>query len=148
DLGVGSVVQSALYKPLAENDIGKLSSVLKAAQNYFRKIAYVLVAYVLILIIFYPQITNNQTLDTFSTVMLIIAMSISTFGQYFLGIVNELLLNADQRSYVQLTTEIAVVILNLIVSIILINLGYSIVVVKFASSFIYLLRPVLLSYYV
>src|SRR5699024_8667784 len=46
DLGVGSVVQSALYKPLANNDKYQSSLVLKAARNFFRKIAYVLILYV------------------------------------------------------------------------------------------------------
>lgn len=148
DLGVGSVVQAALYKPLVKKNRDQLGAVLNAANDYFKKIAYILVIYVLVLIFVYPQITEQQSLDTFSTAMLIIAISISTFGRYFFGIVNELLLNADQRVYVQLLTEILVVVLNLIAVVLLINAGYSIVTVKFVSSFIYLLRPILLTYYV
>lgn len=148
DLGVGSVVQAALYKPLANNDSKHVSQVLKAAMNYFRRIAFILILYVGVLIIVYPVIANDMALNRFSTSMLIVAISISTFAQYYFGIINELLLNADQKGYVQLSTEILVVILNLILSVILILNGFSIVFVKFIASLVILIRPIYLSYYV
>src|SRR5699024_6690024 len=54
DLGVGSVVKSALYRPLATKDHDQFSRVLKAAKNYFKKIAYILIVYVVVLILLYP----------------------------------------------------------------------------------------------
>ena len=63
-------------------------------------------------------------------------------------VVNELLLNASQRSYVQLGTEVVVVCLNLLASVLLINQGYSIQIVKLVAGLIYLIRPVSLSFYV
>lgn len=148
DLGVGAVVQSALYRPLAKNDTQQISEVLKSAKNYFRKIAYVLIIYVIFLIIFYPKIVGTTTLGKASTVMLIISISISIFSQYYFGLVNELLLNADQKGYIQASTEILVVILNTIFSIIFINLGFSIENVKLFSGLIILIRPIYLTYYI
>lgn len=147
DLGVGSVVQSALYKPLVDNDNNKISMVLSDAKNYFRRIAYILLVYIIGLVIFYPLMIN-ESVDFLSTAFLIIALSISTFAQYYFGIVNELLLNADQKSFIQLETEIVVVVLNLIISIVLIVNGFSIQVVKLMSGLIYLIRPMYLTYYV
>src|SRR5699024_10913180 len=49
---------------------------------------------------------------------------------------------------VQLSSEIVVIILNLIVSIFLINRGATIEAVKLGSGLVYLLRPLYLSYYV
>lgn len=147
DLGVGSVVQSALYRPIAQKKSKKISSVLIAATNYFKKIAYVLVVYVIGLMIFYPLIVN-PSYDFLSTVFLIFGLSLSLFGQYYFGIVNELLLNSDQRGYVQLGTEIVVVILNLLASVFLITQGASIQIVKLVTGLIYLIRPVFLAYYV
>ena len=40
DLGVGAVVQAALYKPLADNDEVRVSAIYSAARKYFRIIAY------------------------------------------------------------------------------------------------------------
>lgn len=147
DLGVGSVVQTALYKPLAGKDTEQTSVVLKAARNFFKKIAYVLIFYVVLLMIFYPLVINSS-FGYVSTAFLIISLSINLFSQYYFGIVNEILLNANQQGYIQLGTEIIVVILNLIASIFLITQGYSIQIVKLVAGLIYLLRPLFLAYYV
>lgn len=147
DMGVGVVVKSALYRPLAQEDDKKVNEVISAAKDYFRRIAYLLIAYIFILIVFYPLIIDSTT-GYLSTIILIIAMSISYFGQYFFGIVNEILLSANQQDYIQLSSEIVVIILNLLVSIFLIHQGATIEVVKLGSGLIYLLRPLFLSYYV
>lgn len=147
DLGVGSVVKSALYRPIAEKDHKQINSVLIAGRNYFKKIAYILVLYVVVLIVFYPLLIDSN-LGYLSGALLIFAMSISFFGRYYFGIVNELLLSANQQDYIQLGSEIVVVVLNLLISIVLINQGATIEMVKLGSGLVYLIRPVFLSYYV
>lgn len=147
DLGVGAVVQSALYKPLAKNNEKQISLILASARTYFKKIALILILYVITLAMFFPLVIQEQV-DFLSTLFLILAMSINLFAQYYFGIVNELLLNASQKAYIQLSTEIILVILNTIVSVLLINNGFSIVVVKLCTGLIYLVRPVFLKYYV
>lgn len=42
DLGVGAVVQSALYKPLAENDTDTISKIYVSANKFFRRLAEIL----------------------------------------------------------------------------------------------------------
>lgn len=148
DLGVGSVVQSALYRPLAKGESDRVSSVLKAANNYFRNISYALIIYIIFLIFLYPKFAGIEISDNFSTAILIIAISISSFAQYYFGLANELLLNADQKSYIQTSSEIVVVVLNLIASTILISMGYSIQIVKLVSGLIFFTRPLFLRYYV
>jgi len=147
DLGVGSVVQSALYKPLANKDNKQTSVVLKAARSFFKNIAYALIAYVVLLMLFYPFIINS-TFDYIPTAFLIFSLSINLFGQYYFGIVNEILLNANQNGYIQLGAEIVVVILNLVASVFLITQGFSIQIVKLVAGLIYLIRPLFLAYYV
>lgn len=147
DLGVGAVVQSALYRPLAKKDKNQISVVMSGARNYFKNIAYVLVVYVVALIILYPMIIDS-TLSFLPTAFLIIALSISLFSQYYFGIVNQLLLNADQKIYIQAGAEIIVIVLNLVVSIILIVQGFSIQTVKLFAGLIFLIRPMYMAYYV
>src|SRR5699024_4213495 len=147
DLGVGSVVKSALYRPLARKNQKQINSVLIAAKNYFQKIAYILVIYVVVLITFYPLLIDSSS-GYLSTSLLIFGMSISYFGLYYFGIVNELLLSSNQQDYIQLGSEIVVIILNLIVSVFLVNQGAKIEIVKLGSGLVYLIRPVFLSYYV
>lgn len=60
ELGVGAVVSSALYGPLAEEKWKKVSIIISSAESFFNKIAKILVIYVMLLILFYPVISNTS----------------------------------------------------------------------------------------
>ena len=147
DLGVGAVVQSSLYKPLAENDKDSISKIYVSASKFFKRLAMMLLGYVVILLIVYPLIVN-QNFDYWYTATLIGAICISSFAQYYFGIVNSLLLSAHQKGYIQYTAQIITIILNTIACAVLINLGGSIQMVKLTTSLIYLIRPLFLVWYV
>lgn len=147
ELGVGGVVQSALYDPIFRKDTDKIDRILSAAKRYFNLIAKFLIIYVLILAILYPRFVENP-LDSISTVFLIFSMSIGLFAQYYFGIVNQLMLNSDQKAYIHISWQSLLIIVNTIVSILLIINGYSITTVKFISGLIFLARPAFLNYYV
>lgn len=147
DLGVGAVVESALYKPLAENDTDMISKIYVSANKFFRRLAEILLVYVVLLMIFYPMLVN-KSFGHMYTALLIAAICISSFAQYYFGIVNSLLLNADQRGYIQYTAQIITLILNTIACYVVIKLGASIQIVKLTTSLIFLLRPFFLVLYV
>ena len=147
ELGVGAVVQSSLYKPLAEHDDNQVSRVIKSANRFFRTIARILLIYVIGLAIFYPLITK-QSFGYVYTATLIIVISISSFAQYYFGIVNRLLLTADQRGYIQYNAQTVAIILNTAMCFALIKLGSGIHVVKLTTSLIYLLQPFVIYLYV
>lgn len=147
ELGIGAVVQSALYKPLAENKQDDVSKIISSANKFFRKIAQILLVYVIILVIFYPMFAAKEY-GFWYTATLIVTISISSFAQYYFGIVNRLLLAADQRGYVQYTAQTVAVIGNTIACYLFIILGCSIQVVKLTTSFIYLIQPFAVYLYV
>lgn len=147
ELGVGAVVQSSLYKPLADDDKPQVSRVMVSANKFFRGLAQILLVYVLILIVVYPLIAN-QNFGYLYTATLIAAISISSFTQYYFGIVNSLLLNADQRGYIQYNAQTITVVLNTVVCVFMIKLGGSVQLVKLTTSLIYLARPFVLRIYV
>lgn len=147
DLGVGAVVQSALYKPLADNDTNMISKIYVSANKFFRRLAEILLVYVVLLMIFYPMLVN-KSFGHMYTALLIVAICISSFAQYYFGIVNSLLLNADQRGYIQYVAQIITLILNTFACYIIIKLGASIQIVKLTTSLIFLLRPLFLVFYV
>ena len=147
ELGVGAVVQSSLYQPLATDDKPQISKVMVSADRFFRRLAQILLAYVLILIAVYPLIAN-QSFGYIYTATLIAAISISSFAQYYFGIVNSLLLNADQRGYIQYNAQTITVVLNTVVCVFMIKLGGSVQLVKLTTSLIYLARPLALRIYV
>ena len=144
ECGVGAVVQSALYKPLAKNDIQEVSKIIVSSDRFFKKIAYILLGYTAILMVFYPLITLSS-FDYLSTLILIFVISISSFAQYYLGMTYKLLLNADQLGFIQYSIHSVALILNTVSCILLMKVGASIQVVKLTTSLIFLAQPVLLS---
>lgn len=147
DLGVSAVVQSSLYRPLAESDTLQISRIYCSAQRFFRRLALILLCYVVVLMVVYPLLVRSP-IAHMDTAILIGTISISTFAQYYFGVVNRLLLSADQRGYVQYTVQIVVLLLNTLACWILIRLGASIQMVKLATSCVFLLRPLYLAWYV
>ena len=147
ELGVGAVVKSALYKPLADRDDRKMSEILASANRFFRRLALILLIYVAVLTVVYPMISAKDA-DWLSTAILIVAMSISYFAQYYFGIVNQLLLTADQKGYIQYNTQTLTLIANTGACSVLIICGASIQVVKLVTSAIFLIRPIVYKLYV
>lgn len=147
ELGVGAVVQSSLYKPIVDKNYQQISCVISSANKFFKHLARILFIYIVILMLVYPLIIN-QNFGYMYTVILIAAISISSFAQYYFGITNSLLLNADQRGYIQYNTQTVTLILNTLICVALISVGGSVQIVKLTSSLIYLARPLTLRVYV
>lgn len=147
ELGVGAVVQSALYKPLAEKRHDDVSKIITSANKFFTRLGQILLVYVIALAVLYPQLFAREYGFAY-TATLIVAISISSFAQYFFGIVDRLLLTADQRGYIQYNAQTLAVIGNTVVCYVLIYFKCSIQVVKLTSSLIYLLQPFLVYLYV
>lgn len=146
ELGIGPVIQSNLYKPLAENDMLTTSKIVVSAQKFYKRIAYIFVVYIAILLFAYPKI--NSEFDFLFTASLLIIISISTFAQYYFGITFQVFLNADQKIYICAFTQLATIVLNTILCIVLITSGFSIHIVKLVSSLVFVLRPIMLNQYV
>lgn len=147
DLGVGTVVQSSFYKPLSNNDNDGISRIYVSSNRFFKKIAIILVVYVCILMLVYPQL-NSEYFDYSYIALLIFILSIDRFAQYYFGITNRLMLDADQHTYVICSIQIITVILNTVISIMLIQLGMGIHIVKLSTASIFLLRPIVWFFYV
>lgn len=147
ELGVGAVVQSALYKPLADRNSSAVSAVIASGNNFFRKLAGILAIYVVVLVFLYPVLVNN-TYGFAYNAALILSMSISFFAQYYFGIVDGLLLKADQKGYIVYVIDMVTVVMNTGICYGLIHSGVSIQTVKLMTSGIYLLRPILVRVYI
>lgn len=147
ELGVGSVVQSALYRPLAEGDSAKISEVLSSGSNFFRKLGSILVVYVAALVVVFPLFVDDKFGFAYDAA-LILSMSISHFAQYYFGIVDKLLLKADQKAYIINIIDTVTLIFNTIFCYLLLYWGFSVQIIKLTTSVIFLLRPVLVRIYI
>lgn len=70
-----------------------------------------MLVYVIFLVVVYPKFVNRNFSNIY-TATLITVISISMFAQYYFGIVNRLLLTADQHGYVQYNAQTVAIILN------------------------------------
>ena len=140
EMGIGPVIQSNLYLPLAKKNTIEISKIVVASEKFFKRIAYIFLIYILVLVFIFPNISKSAFSYIFTDSLLVI-ISISTFAQYYFGITYQLLLNADQKSYVQLSLQAITILINTIFSVIMIKMGASIQVVKLMTAMIYLVRP-------
>ena len=144
--GIAGVARAALYKPLAQNDETVISNIVGEIKRFFRMIALFFVVYTLVLACIYNKIAHT-TFDWRFAFFLVIVISISTLVQYYFGIANAILLQADQKTYVNNTISTFATIINTVMIILLIHLECSIITVKLVSSCVFITRPILLSLY-
>ena len=147
DLGVTAVFQSALYSPLTNNDKLLLSETVSAADNFFKVVGRILVLYIGVLCFTVPILVKGAFSYTF-WITLILAMGINSFGQYYLGVVDRIILIADQKYYIITIVQIFTFVISTFISIILIYTGASIQIVKFASSIVFLFKPLFYRLYI
>lgn len=136
-----------MYKPLADKDNITVSKVITSADKFFRRLGYILAIYVVVMLFYYPYLVKQNFSFTF-TATLIVAISIRSFAQYFFGIVNRLLLLADQKAYIQYIAQTVAVIANTVGCYILIAFDCSVQVVYALTSLIFFLQPLAIHMYI
>ncbi len=146
--GVGGVAMAALYKPLAENDMTRISAIMNELKHFFRIIAFIFIAYSLIIALSFSTISHISVLSFSESFILVIILSMTTCMEYFFGVSYSILIQADQKVYVTDFTGIIVHILYPILVVLLIHNGASIFVVKFVSSCAFALRTIALWLYI
>lgn len=145
--GVGSVIKAALYKPLAKKDYHTLNIIIATVGDFFKKIAFITIGYVLLLAVGYP-VLYAENHEFFFTASLVIIIGLSTIAQYYFGIVYQMLVEADMRSYIYSALQIATIIIHTVLTVVLIQLECSIHTVKLASALVFVMRPIVLNLYV
>ncbi|SFB04744.1 MULTISPECIES: lipopolysaccharide biosynthesis protein [unclassified Bacillus (in: firmicutes)] len=145
--GIGGVVRSALYNPLANKDYRAISGIIKATERFYRLIAVMFIGYLIIVTLFFPMLVKNE-FSSIYTATLIFIIGISTFIQYYYGISYQLLLQSDQKRYITSYLQLFTIIINTILTVLLIKYGASIHIVKLVSAIIFIFRPIILFIYV
>ena len=145
--GVGPVIKSVLYKPIASKDIEEIKKILHASENFFKKVSKLFLVYLLVLCIIYPVFVAKE-FDIVFTISLLIIMAISVFAEYYFGMTYNLFLQAKQKTYVVSIIKIGTLIINTIVVIILVCIKSDIRLIKIATACIFILRPILQNMYV
>ena len=132
--GVGLATTQALYKPVAERNYSKVSSVISATNRYYNKIGFLYLAIVLLIACVYAFIipTGISSVVVFGIVVL---TALPALFSYFIQAKYRILLEVDGRKYVinnsetvlQLVSNIGkILVLIFTDSLILIQLVYCI----------------------
>lgn len=146
--GIGGVARAVLYKPISDMDYKMLGAIIAEIKRFFKIIGWIFVAYVLVIACSFQSISHVTCLDWISTFWLVVIISISLFGEYFIGSAYAIFLQADQKSYITNGVGTIAKVLNAACTILLVHTGKNILVVKLVSSCIFLMRPVVLWLYV
>ena len=145
--GIGGATRAALYKPMAENNFDDINAIVKATDNFMKKIGLILAGVILVFASVFPFIFKNEFgwIFVFSLFLIIGA---STFAESFFGVTYLIVLQADQRVWISSLLRIICYILNTVVSVLLIFGGFSIHIVKLGSALIYVAYPIVMGAYV
>ncbi|MCR5251773.1 MAG: polysaccharide biosynthesis C-terminal domain-containing protein [Lachnospiraceae bacterium] len=146
DMGVMAVMQSALYKPLAENDTDEVSRIMVSGQKFYTLIGLAMASYAIVLALVYPLFEKSFTYSFEAS--LTIVLSISLLAQYLFGIVNRTLLLADQKGYVIYSLQTLAIIFTTVLGVVFAKNGFSIHVVKLVGAGSFLLQVFLVSLYI
>ena len=147
ECGVGTVIQSAFYKPLSNHDNAQIGRIYVSSKKFFIFFVLILIVYTLGLVLFYPRFVNSS-FDYWYVAGMIIIISINLFLQYFIGMTQTLLLNADQLAFISNTCNILLSIISLLCSVVTMQWGFSIHTVRFISTIVMAVRPIVLTLYV
>lgn len=147
DMGVSSVVQAAFYQPVAKKDMDGISKIYLSSRNFFRKIAYIFLGYIVFVIVFFVY-KSLSSFSTFEIALLIIIIASSLFVQYYFGLTDQILLNSDQYIYIQSGLQCILLVVNVAICYMLIELGFGIIVIRGISAIVFIFRPFILRLFV
>ena len=146
DVGLSVVINHHLYKSIADKDREKTECILLSASKFFKRISFVFVFYIILLLFIYPIIINNYDWKFTDSLIIIIALSI--FFEYYFGITNSLYIKAIGKSYVLSIANILLNIISSLIIIILINNNSNIILIKIISSLVFIIKPLFFYFYV
>ena len=145
--GVGGVTRAALYRPLVEHDVVRINGIINATQCFMRKVAFLFAIGLFVFACIYPFFVVKE-FDWLFTSTLVLILGISTFAQNYFGITYQILIEADQKSYIYTLLSIISTILNTVFAVLLINYGAGIHIVKLGSAIAFSINPLMLFFYV
>lgn len=147
EMGIGGVMRASLYKPLAMRDVKSVSSIIKAAQIFYKKIGGISCIYIAGLCILYPILVKSSFGAGYIAVI-ILASSISLLLRYFISAPYSQLIDADQHIRICNLLDSLILVGNIIVVYILASFNADVRIVKLASALVFAVRPIILSIYV
>ena len=145
--GLSGVVMAALYKALADKNDEKVSSIIKAVDSFFKKIALIYVVYALALAVIYPIVVKSD-FGYWYIFSLVLIIAISLFIQYFFSLTYRLLIVSDRRGFIVSIAQIVFTVINVILVVVSVKIYPDIHILKLLSAISFIVQPVFFRIYV
>ncbi len=137
--GVGLATTQSLYKPVAENNHEKISSVISATHNYYVKIGVIYELIVLLIAFVYEYIVPTSIAPGI-IFWLVILTSLPTLFSYFVQAKYRILLEVDGRKYVITNSETILQLLSNVAKILVIVLTENLLIMQLSYCVLSLLQ--------
>lgn len=98
ELGIMNAISYALYKPISENNRKSISEIVSVQGWIYRKVAYVIIFFSIIIFLCLPILFSKTTLPIWYTYVAFSTFLISSLTTYFVSYV-QVLLVADLQEY-------------------------------------------------
>lgn len=141
ELGIGAAVGFSLYKPIYENNREKINEIIGYLGYLYKRIGLFVLSAGLILVLFFPYIFENTSINLGTIIFLFIALLTSNLLSYFFAY-HVFLMEADQKSYMHITINQSVFVLRLFLQCLVLIYFKSVlgwIFLEFATPFIYIL---------
>lgn len=116
EAGIGASAIYALYKPLANDDRPAISSIVVSAKRFYILSGYIFTALTMILALSFSFIRKTNSISPLSLGILVVALGAQGFLNFFLLSKYNVILTADQRSYVvYIATSVSNIISTVVV---------------------------------
>lgn len=145
--GITGVIAATFYKPLSEHNNKKISAIVASAKNFYKKVGLILIAYTLIIAIFYPLIFNTGFSYMYVFTLTLI-LSIKLIIQYLFSLTYRTLLNADKKIYIVSFTQILFNILEIFFAILSVKIFPSVHLLKAITGILFIAQPIIYAKYV
>lgn len=137
--GVGLATTQALYKPIAEKNHSKVSSVVSATHSYYCKIGYIYAAIVLVIACVYAFIIPTG-MEPFVVFGIVVLTALPALFSYFIQSKYRILLEVDGRKYVITNSETILQLVSNIAKIAVILLTNNLLLMQFSYCALSLLQ--------
>ena len=141
--GIGLATTQALYKPVAEKNHGKVSSIISATNRYYCKVGFIYAAIVLVIAIVYEYVVDTSIARGI-VFWIVILTALPALFSYFVQAKYRILLEVDGRKYVITNSETALQLLSNIGKILVLVLTDSLLLIQL----VYCILSVLQLFYV
>lgn len=145
--GLGVVTNAALYKPLAEGDMDQVSGIMAATDRFMRKVGWLLAVIIVVFSLLYPLLVLDEFGYLFSCSLILIIGAASWVENMF-SIKYKVLLQADQKYYIQTIVTVVAYVLSNIFAIVLTVAGCGIHIVRIGTLLGLMTTPFMLKLYV